>query len=70
MFEAVTLTVYQQFIGQTGTFLQSGCGLLFQVISTLFLEKIKNEFEAKRIESINTNQPNTLVGSIYNDIPI
>ena len=72
MFEAGTLPGYQKFIGQTGTSLKSGCGLYISshlnFIPRKDLDKHihdENEFEAKWIEIINKNQPNTLVGTIY-----
>ena len=73
LFEAGLLCGYRSYIGQAGTSLKSGCG--FYISNHLKFVPRKdldvhfcnenNEFEAKWVEIININQPNTVIASIY-----
>ena len=72
-FEPNILLGYQQYIGQTGQTMKSGCGFFISddisFIPRKDLDKQfynqYSEFECKWIEIINLNKPNSIIASIY-----
>ena len=68
-----TIPGYQNYIGQTGSTMKSGCGFFIankinfiprKDLDKQFYNQV-NEFECKWIEIINCNKPNSLIATIY-----